>query len=217
MQHQHEVVDADSDEPDTEHTPPRAGCACSGNQADDDAANLAEAELGTMTRGGVSSPRARACRGRLYRHIMAWEARPRRAGPIGRPHGGQGREVRPHRPTYGRAASGPRCRAMPHQRRAHVRLTVTEADTAISIRSGDLPVPATSRLVGLCEEAACAALAGTLGPGGTSVGTWIELEHLAPSVNQHDSGETATRRTVELRRPGGGNANERGPKWERSS
>jgi predicted thioesterase len=70
---------------------------------------------------------------------------------------------------------------MPDQRTAHVRLTVTEADTAISMRSGDVPVLATPRLLALCEQAACAAVAGTLEPGSTSVGTWIELEHLAPS------------------------------------
>src|SRR5205823_228214 len=48
-------------------------------------------------------------------------------------------------------------------------------------RSGDVPVLATPRVVALCEEAACAALAGSLEPGSTSVGTWIELDHLAPS------------------------------------
>jgi predicted thioesterase len=61
-------------------------------------------------------------------------------------------------------------------------LTVTEADTAVALRSGDVPVLATPRVVALAEEATVAAVAGVLGPGRTSVGTRVELEHLAPSV-----------------------------------
>jgi predicted thioesterase len=72
-------------------------------------------------------------------------------------------------------------RAMKSERRARVRLEVFEADTAITLRSGDVPVLATPRVVALCEEAAYAALADMLEPDRTSVGTWIELEHLAPS------------------------------------
>jgi fluoroacetyl-CoA thioesterase len=49
------------------------------------------------------------------------------------------------------------------------------------MRSGDVPVLATPRVIALCEEAACAAVAAALEPGSTSVGTWIELEHLSPS------------------------------------
>ena len=71
--------------------------------------------------------------------------------------------------------------AMTSERRGRVMLTVSEADTATAMRSGDVPVLATPRVVALCEEAACAALAGVLEPGSTSVGTWIELEHLAPT------------------------------------
>ncbi|MBX6752367.1 MAG: thioesterase [Micromonosporaceae bacterium] len=61
-------------------------------------------------------------------------------------------------------------------------LTVTEADTAVAMRSGDVPVLATPRVVALAEEATVAAVAGALGPGRTTVGTRVELEHLAPSV-----------------------------------
>lgn len=61
-------------------------------------------------------------------------------------------------------------------------LTVTEADTAVALRSGDVPVLATPRVVALAEEATVAAVAGALGPGRTTVGTRVELEHLAPSV-----------------------------------
>lgn len=71
--------------------------------------------------------------------------------------------------------------AMTSEHTARVRLRVTEADTASTMRSGDVPVLATPRVIALCEEAACAAVAGALEPGTTSVGTWIELEHLAAS------------------------------------
>jgi fluoroacetyl-CoA thioesterase len=63
---------------------------------------------------------------------------------------------------------------------AEVELTVTKADTARALRSGEVAVLATPRVVGLCEEAAIAALAGELGAKETSVGTRIELAHLAP-------------------------------------
>jgi fluoroacetyl-CoA thioesterase len=60
------------------------------------------------------------------------------------------------------------------------KLTVTEADTAVALGSGDVAVLGTPRVVGLCEEAAVAAVAGHLARGQTSVGTRIELAHLAP-------------------------------------
>jgi predicted thioesterase len=63
---------------------------------------------------------------------------------------------------------------------AEVELTVTDADTALALRSGEVTVLATPRVVGLCEEASIAALAGQLGDKETSVGTRIELAHLAP-------------------------------------
>jgi fluoroacetyl-CoA thioesterase len=63
---------------------------------------------------------------------------------------------------------------------AEVELTVTAADTARAMHSGDVEVLATPRVVALCEEASCAALSGRLEVGETSVGTRIELSHLAP-------------------------------------
>jgi fluoroacetyl-CoA thioesterase len=63
---------------------------------------------------------------------------------------------------------------------AEVALLVTDADTAIALRSGEVAVLGTPRVVALCEEAAVAALAGHLAKGETSVGTRIELAHLAP-------------------------------------
>ena len=59
--------------------------------------------------------------------------------------------------------------------------TVTEADTAQVLGSGDLPVLATPRLLAWCEAATCAALDG-LPEGRTSVGTRAELDHLAANA-----------------------------------
>lgn len=64
---------------------------------------------------------------------------------------------------------------------AEATLIVTDADTAAALRSGDVPVLATPRLVALCEEATVAAAAPGLEPGETTVGTRVELDHLAPS------------------------------------
>ena len=64
---------------------------------------------------------------------------------------------------------------------AHVTLTVTEADTALALGSGDVPVLGTPRVVALMEQAACAAIAGTLASDRTTVGTHIDIKHLAPS------------------------------------
>lgn len=64
-------------------------------------------------------------------------------------------------------------------RTASVVHTVTEADTAAALGSGDLDVLGTPRVLAWCEEATCAAL--DLTPEQTSVGTRIELEHLAAS------------------------------------
>ena len=63
---------------------------------------------------------------------------------------------------------------------AQAELEVTEADTAIAVGSGDVPVLATPRLVALCEEAACRALRPQLAPGQTSVGFRVEITHLVP-------------------------------------
>ena len=48
------------------------------------------------------------------------------------------------------------------------------------MRSGDVPVLATPRLIALCEEAACRAVDGELGAGRTSVGVRVQFDHLAP-------------------------------------
>jgi predicted thioesterase len=63
---------------------------------------------------------------------------------------------------------------------ATVTLDVTEADTAIAMRTGIVPVLATPRLVALCEEAAMAAVEGSLDDGNSSVGVRVQLEHISP-------------------------------------
>lgn len=64
---------------------------------------------------------------------------------------------------------------------ARVELTVTDADTAIALGSGDVPVLATPRLVALCEEACCRAITAHLDEGETTVGMRVQLDHLAPT------------------------------------
>ena len=64
---------------------------------------------------------------------------------------------------------------------ATLTFTVGEADTAAAVGSGSLPVLGTPRLLAWCEAATCAAIDPTLTPGQTSVGTRIDLEHLAAS------------------------------------
>jgi predicted thioesterase len=65
---------------------------------------------------------------------------------------------------------------------ATVHLVVGDVDTAIALGSGDVPVLGTPRIVALMEQAAVAALAGTLDEGATSVGTRIAVDHLAASL-----------------------------------
>jgi fluoroacetyl-CoA thioesterase len=65
---------------------------------------------------------------------------------------------------------------------ATLTLTVTDADTAIAVGSGTLPVLGTPRLLAWCEAATCAALEPVLPDDSTSVGTRVELEHLAASA-----------------------------------
>lgn len=65
--------------------------------------------------------------------------------------------------------------------RGEVRLTVGEADTALAMRSGDVPALSTPRVVALAEEAAVLAVAASLPPGQTTVGMRVQIDHLQPS------------------------------------
>jgi predicted thioesterase len=60
---------------------------------------------------------------------------------------------------------------------ARVELTVTDADTAQALGSGDVPVLGTPRALALAEAATVAATATRMPPGTTSVGARVELEH----------------------------------------
>ena len=62
---------------------------------------------------------------------------------------------------------------------ARVELTVTDADTAQALGSGDVPVLATPRVLALAEAATVAATARQMPGGLTTVGTRAELEHKA--------------------------------------
>lgn len=64
---------------------------------------------------------------------------------------------------------------------ATLRFTVTDDDTAEAVGSGSLPVLGTPRLLAWCEAATCAAVEDALDEGSTSVGTRVQLEHLAAS------------------------------------
>lgn len=83
---------------------------------------------------------------------------------------------------------------------ATVRLEVARPDTAIAMGSGDLEVLATPRVVALVEEAAVLAVAPGIEENSTSVGTRIDMRHLAPSPVGSSVAATATVTAVDGRR-----------------
>lgn len=69
---------------------------------------------------------------------------------------------------------------------ARVELTVTDADTAQALGSGDVPVLGTPRVLALAEAATVACTARQMPGGVTTVGTRAEVEHRAPTpVGRH--------------------------------
>jgi len=64
---------------------------------------------------------------------------------------------------------------------ATLSFTVTAADTAQALGSGDLPVLGTPRLLAWCEAVTCVVVDRSAGPGKTSVGTRVQLDHLVAS------------------------------------
>lgn len=60
-------------------------------------------------------------------------------------------------------------------------LSVTAADTAEAVGSGDVPVLATPRVVALAEAATVDAVRGRLPAGLTTVGVRVELSHQMPT------------------------------------
>lgn len=65
---------------------------------------------------------------------------------------------------------------------ATVTLTCEQSDTAVALRSGDVPVLATPRVVALAEEATVAAVSDELDEGETTVGATVQLDHVAPTL-----------------------------------
>lgn len=65
--------------------------------------------------------------------------------------------------------------------RGVARLVVGEADTAAAMGSGDVPVLGTPRLIGLCEEATVAALAGCNSLAETTVAMRVQVDHMQPT------------------------------------
>jgi predicted thioesterase len=83
-------------------------------------------------------------------------------------------------PTAGPAPSGEQpAVAFPAGLSARVELTVTDADTAQALGSGDVPMLGTPRVLALAEAATVAATATRMAPGMTTVGVLVELEHKA--------------------------------------
>jgi fluoroacetyl-CoA thioesterase len=83
---------------------------------------------------------------------------------------------------------------------ASVTISVEEADTAGAMRSGDVPVLATPRVVALAEQATVEAVADALAPGMTTVGNEIQLTHLAPSPIGSKVTADVVLETIESRR-----------------
>ena len=64
---------------------------------------------------------------------------------------------------------------------ASAQITVSDDDTAIALRSGEVPVLATPRVVALVEEAAVAAVRGHIDEGYSTVGVRVQVEHISPT------------------------------------
>ncbi len=64
---------------------------------------------------------------------------------------------------------------------ATFRYPVTDADTALALGSGDVPVLATPRVIALAERATCLAVADHITPDLTTVGTRVVVDHVAPT------------------------------------
>ena len=85
-------------------------------------------------------------------------------------------------------------------RAAMVSLRVSDADTALAVGSGDVPVLATPRVIALAEQASIEAIAPDLAPGMTTVGYAVQLSHLSPTPVGGEVNAEATLESVEGRR-----------------
>ena len=82
----------------------------------------------------------------------------------------------------------------------HATTTVDNTNTAASLGSGLVPVYGTPALVALLELAAVHAVANSLPPGSTSVGTHVDVRHLAATPIGMRVRAQATLTAVEGRR-----------------
>ena len=80
------------------------------------------------------------------------------------------------------------------------KLVVTHEDTAVALRSGEVPVLGTPRLISLMEEAAVIAVGDRLPAGQTTVGMRVQVDHLAPTSVGSSVAAEATLEKVEGRR-----------------
>jgi fluoroacetyl-CoA thioesterase len=80
------------------------------------------------------------------------------------------------------------------------KLVVSDADTAIALKSGEVAVLGTPRLIALVEEAALGAVAESLPLGQTTVGMRVQVDHLAPTNVGSAVAAEATLEKVEGRR-----------------
>ena len=79
-------------------------------------------------------------------------------------------------------------------------LEVGDGDTAIAMRSGDVPTLGTPRLIALCEEATLKALNGHVKDGCSSVGVRVQVEHISPTAIGRTVVAEATLEKIEGRR-----------------
>ena len=83
---------------------------------------------------------------------------------------------------------------------ARVESTVTDADTAQALGSGDVPVLGTPRVLALAEAATVACTARQMPGGLTPVGTRAEITHQAPTPIGHVVAAHATLAKVDGRK-----------------
>ena len=81
-----------------------------------------------------------------------------------------------------------------------VKEIVNENITAEKVGSGSLPVFATPMMVALMEKAACKALENSLDEGSTTVGTKVDVEHIAATPVGMEVTVTATVTAVDGRK-----------------
>lgn len=80
------------------------------------------------------------------------------------------------------------------------KLVVADADTARALKSGEVDVLGTPRLIALVEEASVAAVADLLPAGHTTVGMRVQVDHLAPTNVGSSVSAESTLEKIEGRR-----------------